>query len=128
METFYIDAELSRGLTRIQVDEIQPEHWDMPATPQFMIEFYMHGSGFMTLTIQLESGIWYDRLTRLSEDDLQLLYYELDPNHAWDPNYQCPLSKAELKNIGMVISNYMVTYLTIYMGAFIPQFRTPTLN
>jgi len=127
MEEFYIDVELSRGMIRIQVDEILPEHWDIPYIPQFIIEFHT-GKAFLTLTIQLENGTWYDRNTRLSEDDFHLRYLELGPDEAWNPEYQSPLSAADLKIIGMAISNHMVIHLTTYMSLFVPQFRNPILN
>ena len=126
MEEFYIDVELSRGLTRIQVDEVLPEQWDMPYIPQFVIEYHT-GLGFLTLTVQLENGTWYDRNSRSSEDDFHLRYFEMGPD-AWSPDYQSPLSKADLLVIGRAISNYMVIRLTAYMGLFVPSFRNPTLN
>lgn len=105
MEEFYVDVELSRGMTRIQVDEVLPEHWDLPAIPQFIIEYYSDHE-FVTLTIQLEDGAWTDR----------------------DHPFSSVLSPSELLLVGRAISNYMVVRLTAYMGLFIPSFRNPTLN
>jgi len=127
MEEFYIDVELSRGMTRIQVDEIPPEQWDMPYTPQFIIEFH-NGLAFITLTLQLEDGRWYDRNTRLSDDDFHLRYFELGPDEAWNPDYQSPLPESAVARIGQAISRHMVVHLTAYMGLFVPVFREPTLN
>lgn len=124
---FYIEVELERGLTRVQVEAIAFSGWDMPGCPQFIIEYFT-GHDFFTLTVQLENGTWYDRNTRLSEDEFFLRYFELGPEKAWDPAYESPLSVAELKLIGNGISNYMVVMLSDYMGLFVPQYRTPTLN
>jgi hypothetical protein len=126
MEVFYIDVELSRGMTRIQVDEVPPEQWTMPYTPQFIIEFH-NGTGFITLTLQLENGRWYDRNTRLPEEDFHLRYFELGPE-AWNPDYQSPLPTSAIVQIGQAISRHMVIHLTAYMGLFVPVFREPTLN
>jgi len=126
MEEFYIDVELKRGLTRIQVEGITPEQWDIPYTPQFIID-YRTNEGFITFTIRLEDGKWYDRNTRILEDDFYLRYFELGDD-AWNPDYQSPLSDSELQVIGNAISRHMVIQLTAYMGLFIPSFRTPTLN
>ncbi|WP_184546180.1 hypothetical protein [Mucilaginibacter sp. FT3.2] len=126
MEEFYIDVTLSRGTTRIQVEEIPPEQWDMPYTPQFIIEFY-HVKGFITLTLQLERGKWYDRNTRISEDDFHLRYFELGPD-AFNPNYQSPLTDAAIQEIGSGIARHMIVMLTYYMGYFVPVFREPTFN
>ena len=127
MDEFYIDVELSRGLTRIQVDEVPHEQWNVPYIPCFIIEYHT-GSGFLTLTVQLENGTWYDRNSRLSEGDFHLRFFELGPDEAFNPAYQSPLSAEELKAIGSAISNHMVVCLTAYIGLFIPQFRNPTLN
>ena len=127
MQEFCIDVVLRRGLTRIQVDEVPPESWPMPGMPQFVVEFYT-GTGFLTLTLQLEGGTWYDRNNRLSEDDHQLHYFDLEPGEAWNPDYQSPLNADELKAIGVAIANQMIISLTAYMGLFIPQFQNPALN
>jgi|GEM_PF-1943178 len=127
MDEFYIDVELRRGLTRIQVDEVPPEQWGVPFIPCFVIEYHT-GRGFLTLTLQLEDGTWHDRNSRLSEGDFHLRFFELGPDEACNPDYQSPLSEEELKAIGSAISNHMVVRLTAYMGLFIPQFRNPTLN
>lgn len=127
MDKFYIDVEISRGATRIQVDEVLPEHWDMPCIPQFVIEFYS-GRAFLNLTVQLVNGSWYDRNTLLSEEDFRLSRFEPWPEQAWNADYQSPLNAADLKAIGMAISNYMIIRLTAYMGLFVPQYRNPTLN
>ena len=126
MEEFYIDVELYRGVTRIQVDEQPPEEWDMPYMPQFVIEFYT-GQAFLTFTIQLENGEWYDRNTRLSDGDFHLQYFELGPD-AWNANYRSPLTTDELKAIGHAISNYMIVKLTAYMSFFVRSFGDTTLN
>ncbi|OOQ61915.1 hypothetical protein [Mucilaginibacter pedocola] len=123
MEEFYIDVELSRGLTRIQVDEVPPEQWDMPYTPQFIIEF-RDGNEFITLTLQLEDGHWYDRSARLPDDD-----YPRPPDaEPTDPYYQSPLTAQAIQAVGEAISRHMIVHLTAYMGLFVPVFRTPTLN
>jgi hypothetical protein len=127
MEEFYIDVEISRGLTRIQVDEVPPEQWHLSYVPEFVIEYHT-GKEFLTLTIQLEHNIWYDRNTRLSDGDFNLRYFELGPDEAWNPDYQSPLNTFDLKVIGGAISNYMVIHLTTYMGLFIPQFVDPAKN
>jgi len=126
MEEFYIEILLNKGMIRIQVQEVAPEQWDMPYTPQFALEYYA-GKGFTTLTIRLEQGTWYDRNTRMSEDDFHLRYFELGDD-AWNPDYQSPLADTELQEIGNAIASYMVVQLTAYMEFFIPSFRTPTLN
>jgi hypothetical protein len=126
MQAFYIDVELNRGITRLQVDEVSPELWDMPCVPQFLVDFY-NGKGFITLTLQLEEGRWYDRNTRVTEDDLQISYS--DPiTRGWNPNYQSPLSELAIQQIGRAIARHMVIQLTAYMGLFVPAFPTPTLN
>lgn len=102
MQEFYIDVVLHRGLTRVQVDEVPPEAWTMPRSPQFIIEF-RNGSGFLTLNLWLEGSDWC-----------------IDEPYA--------LSAEEIKAIGSAISNHMIVSLTVYMGLFIPQFRNPTLN
>jgi hypothetical protein len=126
MEPFYIDVELSQGTTRIQVDEVPPEQWDMPYIPQFIIDFH-NGKGFITLTLQLECGKWYDRNARVSEDDFHLRYFEQGPD-SWNPNYQSPLDGPDLREIGQAIGRHMVVHLMAYMGLFIPVFREPTFN
>lgn len=126
MEEFYINVELGRVMTRIQVDEVPPERWDMPNTPQFIIDFH-NGRGFVTLTIQLDQGYWYDSNTRKTEDDFYL--NQADPgDEAYDPYYQSPLSEATLQEIGRAIARHMIVLLTTYMGLFVPAFPTPTLN
>ncbi|MFC0513533.1 hypothetical protein ACFFGT_04950 [Mucilaginibacter angelicae] len=114
-------------MTRIQVETVEPGGWDMPGCPQFVIE-YFNGEHFLRLTLQLEGGTWYDRNTRLPEDDFFLRYLELGPEQAWDPHYESPLSPAELKLIGHRISAYMIVALQDYMGLFIPQYPAPALN
>ena len=127
MDEFYIDVELSRGLTRIQVDKVSPEESVMPYIPRFVIEYH-NGRGLLTLNLQLENGIWYNRNGRLSKGDFYLRFFELGPDEAFNPDYQSPLSPEELRAIGSAISNCMVVRLTAYIGLFIPQFRNPTLN
>src|ERR1700712_3474060 len=124
MQAFYIDVELSQGITRVQVDEVSPEQWDMPYTPQFIIDFY-NDKGFITLTLQLEEGKWYDRNTRVSEDDLHVSYSDPGPEN-WNPNYQSPLSELTIQQIGRAIARHMVIQLTAYMALFVPSFPTPT--
>jgi len=126
MEEFYIDVELSQGMIRIQVDEVPPEQWDMPYTPAFIIEFH-NGMEPIMLTLQLEQGRWYDRNSRLPDEDFHLRYFELGPG-AWNPNYQSPLTESAIVKIGQAISRHMVVHLTAYMGLFVPVFREPTLN
>lgn len=126
MEEFYIDIPLSRGVTRIQVDEVPSEQWDIPFIPQFIIEYYSDDA-FTTLTIQLEYGKWYDRNTRVTEDDYYKRYFELGME-AWNPDYQSPLSNDILQQIGTAIARHMVIHLTAYLGLFVPAFRNPALN
>jgi hypothetical protein len=126
MEEFYIDVELSRGMTRIQVNEVPPEQWDMASAPQFIIEFH-NGAGFITLTLQLEQGQWYDRNTRLPDEDFHLRYFELGSN-AWNPDYRSPLTESAIIQIGQAISRHMVVQLMAYMDLFVPVFRERTLN
>ncbi|MEO7214444.1 hypothetical protein [Mucilaginibacter sp.] len=126
MQEFYIDVGLSQGVTRIQVDEVPPEQWDMPYTPQFIVEFH-NGKNFTTLTLQLEDGQWYDRNARVSEGDLYPRYAEPDAETR-DPYYKSPLTGQALQFIGEAIGRHMIVYLTAYMGLFVPVFRAPTLN
>lgn len=125
MEEFYIDVKLSRGMTRIQVDEVPPEQWDLPYAPQFIIEYY-NGREFITMMLQLEQGEWYDRNARVQDDDIQRYFEPVpDPHNA---DYESPLSVQAIHDIGQAISRHMVVHLTAYMGLFIPVFREPTLN
>jgi len=126
MEEFYIDVVLNKGMIRIEVQEVPSEQWDIPFTPQFVIDYYA-GSGFTTFTIRLEEGIWYDRNTRGLDADMGLRYFEIG-EEAWNPNYQNPLDEDELQKVGNAIARHMVVQLTAYMDLFIPSFRTPTLN
>lgn len=126
MEEFYIDVKLSQGITRIQVDEVPPEQWDMPFSPQFIIEFYS-AKECVTLTIQLEDGRWYDRNNRPSGDNLQLQYGQ-EAEKDWNLNYQSPLSSVTIQEIGEAIARHMIVHLTAYMALFIPVFRSPALN
>jgi hypothetical protein len=126
MEEFYIDIPLSRGLTRIQVDVVPCEQWDVSYIPQFIIEYYSYDA-FTTLTIQLEQGKWYDRNMRITEDDHYRKYFEIAPD-ARDNSYQSPLSSENLQEIGVAISRHMVVHLTTYLGLFVPAFRNPALN
>ncbi|MVN92934.1 hypothetical protein [Mucilaginibacter aquatilis] len=125
MDEFYIDIQLNRGLTRIQVDEVPSHQWDFPFIPQFIVEFY-HQNEFITLTLQLEHGTWYDRNLRIAEDEE--IKQHLDAVDNCTPNYQCALSASELQEIGAAISRHMVVYLTAYLGLLVPAFRNPTLN
>ncbi|WP_299517109.1 hypothetical protein [Mucilaginibacter sp.] len=118
--------ELSQGITRIQVDKVPPEQWDMPYTPQFIIEFH-NGMEFITLTLQLEDGRWYDRSARLPDEDVYLRYFELG-SCVWNPDYRSPLLESAIIKIGQAISRHMVVHLTAYMGLLVPVFREPTLN
>ena|SRR3954469_1308275 len=122
MEAFYIDVELSRGITRIQVDEVPPEQWSMPYAPQFVIDYH-NGQHFITVTLQLEQGRWYDRDTRFSEEDFPLHYLQTG-----NPAYHSPLSETAIRQIGEAIGRHMVVHLCAYMGLFIPVFREPSLN
>ncbi|MDB5117013.1 MAG: hypothetical protein JWQ79_2505 [Mucilaginibacter sp.] len=126
MEEFYIDVELSQVITRIQVDEILPEQWDIPYNPQFIIEFHT-GHEFITLTLQLENGKWFDRNTRVSTNGFYQRYFDLDAE-ALNINYHSPLTDTAIQKIGEAISRHMVIHLTAYMGLFVPVFREPTLN
>jgi hypothetical protein len=125
MEEFYIDVQLSQGLTRIQVDEVPPEQWDMPYTPQFIIEFY-DDKEFITLTLHLERGQWYDRDAQVSKDNISRSF-ELDTKTC-NPYYYSPLNETAIHDIGQAIARHMIVYLTAYMGLFVPVFRIPTLN
>jgi hypothetical protein len=120
MEEFYIDIELTRGTSRIQVQEITAEHWDLLYTPQFVIEYYAD-KGFITFTICLEEGIWVDRNTRISENEYYLRYFELGED-AWNPDYQSPLSHSELQELGNAIARHMVVQLSAYMSLFCHHF------
>ncbi|AMR33609.1 hypothetical protein A0256_20345 [Mucilaginibacter sp. PAMC 26640] len=124
MQEFYIDVELSQGVTRIQVDEVPPEQWDMPYAPQFIIEYH-NGREFITLTLLLDQGKWYDRNSRITEDDSQLRYVDAD---SWNMAYQSPLGDGAVREIGEAIGRHMIVHLTAYMALFIPVFRAPGLN
>jgi hypothetical protein len=124
MEEFYIDVELSQGLTRIQVDEVPSEQWDMAFAPQFIIEYH-NGKEFITMTLQLEQGQWYDRDARAAEGN-HPQYIDLSREAVH--NYYSPLSEIAIRAIGQAIGRHMVVYLTAYMGLFISVFRKPTLN
>lgn len=126
MEEFYIDIQLNQGITRIQVDEVPSEQWDVQIIPQFIIEYYSENK-FTTLTIQLENGKWHDRNTRITEDEYYKRYFELGQD-ACNPEYQSPLSPEALQAIGAAISRHMVVYLTTYLGLMVPAFRNPALN
>jgi hypothetical protein len=126
MEEFYIDVQLSLGTARLQVDEVPPEQWDMPFTPQFIIEFY-NGRKFITLTLQLLHGKWYDRNSLLSDGDWHLQYFEADPNPC-NSDYQSPLYQEEIDEIGQAISRHMIVMLSTYMGLFVPVFPKPEVN
>lgn len=126
MEEFYIDVQLNKGTARLQVDEVPPEEWDMPYTPQFIIEFH-DGKGFITLTLQLEKGKWYDRSSRVSDGDWHLRYFELGPD-AFNPDYQSPLYQEEIDEIGRAISRHMVVMLNAYMSLFVLTFPDPAVN
>ena len=127
MEEFCINVELKSRITCIQVEPVPPGSWYASGFPQFLLEFH-NGRGFVNLTLQLENGTWYDRNTRLSEDDFHLRFFELGPDDAWNPDYQSPFSPAELKAMGQAISNYMAVYLGNYLGYFIQQLTRPGLN
>lgn len=124
MQEFYIDVELSQGTTRIQVDEMPPEQWDMPYAPQFIVEYH-NGREFITLTLLLEQGKWFDRNSRITEDDFQGHY--AGPG-SWNMGYQSPLSDTAAQEIGEAIGRHMIVHLTAYMALFIPVFRAPDLN
>ena len=126
MEEFYIDVQLSRGLARLQVDEVPPEQWDMPYTPQFIIEYH-NGKDFITITLQLEQGKWYDRNARTFEGDWHLRYFELGTD-VRNPNYASPLTQPEIDEIGQAISRHMVVMLNAYMTLFVDAFPNPKLN
>lgn len=127
MEEFYIDVDLGIGITQIQVNEVPPEHWRMPDTPQFLIDFFGN-EGITTLTIQLEEGVWHDCKTRYTKEEYYLRYFELKPEEAWDPDYRSPVTKNDLQSIGIVISRYMIVYLNKYAGLFVPVFPNPVKN
>ena len=120
MGEFYIDIELTRGTTLIQVQEITAEQWDLLCTPQFVIEYYANKS-FITFTIRLEEGIWVDRNTRISENEYHLRYFELGED-AWNPDYLSPFSHSELQELGYAIARHMVVQLSAYMSLFCHHF------
>jgi len=126
MEEFYVDVELNRGLTRFQVDEVPPEEWDLPYTPQFIVEFH-NGKNFITLTLRLEQGQWFDCNTRFRNDDFHLNNFDLSAN-TWNPEYQSPLCQDEINRLGMAIASHMVVLLQAYMGLFTPVFPSPAVN
>lgn len=126
MEEFYVDVQLNPGMARVQVDEVPPEQWDMPYIPQFIIEFH-NGREFITLTLQLEKGRWFDRNTRTTGDDWHLRYFELGTNTC-NPDYQSPLYQEEIDRIGEGISRHMVVMLNAYMSLFVPVFPHPSVN
>lgn len=126
MEVFYIDVELNRGLTRLQVDEVPPEQWDMPHTPQFYVEYH-NGKEFTMIILRLEKGNWYDRNTRLHGDEYHLNHFSLNED-TWSPEYQSPLDRYEIDNIGRAISRHMVVMLQAYIGLFVPVFPWPAIN
>lgn len=127
MQEFYINVELRRGPTWIQVDEVPPEAWHMRGVPEFIIE-YDTADGNELLTIQLESGAWYDQNTRPSAENTYLHYPEEAPDEYPNRDYQSPLTIDELREIGNAISRYMVVALSAYIEIFYPQFRNPSLN
>jgi len=127
MEEFYIDVQLGIGMTQIQVNEVPPEQWRLPDTPQFLIEFFSD-KGLTTLTLQLEQGTWYDRKTRYTEEEYYLRYFELKPKEAWDPDYRSPVTAKELETIGLAIARHMIVYLNKYAGLFVPVFPDPIKN
>lgn len=124
MQEFYIDVELSRGLTRIQVDEVPPEQWDAPTLPQFIVEFH-NGEEFVMVTLQLDHGQWYDRKTRLPGDEVQLQGNDSDATGLF---YHSPVTSAAIQHIGEAIARHMVVHLTAYLGLFVPVFSSPALN
>jgi len=126
MNEFYIDVQLNAGITRLQVDEVPPEQWDMPYIPQFIIDFH-NGREFITLTLQLEKGTWYDRNMRTSGDDWHLRYFELGTD-AWNSDYQSPLCREEIDRIGQAISRHMIVMLNAYMSLFVLTFPDPSVN
>ncbi|GAB3934901.1 hypothetical protein [Mucilaginibacter myungsuensis] len=126
MEVFYIDVELDRGLTRFQVDEVPPEQWDMPHTPQFIVEYH-NGREWVILILRLEKGKWYDRNSRLHGDEQHLNHFSLNAD-TWSPEYQSPLNQLEIESIGRAVSRHMVVLLQAYMGLFVPVFPKPAIN
>lgn len=126
MEEFFIDVQLAKGATRLQVEEITPEEQAILGILLFTIDFY-NGRGFTTLTLQLEDGKWHDRNTRLNENDYDLSYFD---NDATSDNryYQSPLSQDEVNRIGEAIANYMIVKLVARMSLFVPVFPDPKVN
>src|ERR1700744_4332645 len=98
MQEFYINIQLRQGLTCIEVDPVPPEGWAMRGTPEFVIE-YDTVTGVKVLTIRLEHGIWYDRNTRLTDDEVYMRCLE-ELDEGWNINYQSPLNSEELKAVG----------------------------
>jgi hypothetical protein len=124
MEEFYIDVQLNRGLVRLQVDEVPPEEWDVPYAPQFIVEFH-NGAAFITLTLRLEHGQWYDSNSRYNSEEQHPHYLDADD---WNPYYQGPLDHEEINEVGRAIARHMIVHLQAYMGLFIPAFPDPAVN
>ena len=112
-------------MVRLQVDEVPPEQWDLPFVPQFIVEYH-NGHEFVTLTLRLEQGKWFDNNTRFN-DDAYLRYFDSRPDN-WDPYYQSPLDQDEINNIGGAIARHMIVHLQAYMGLFVPAFPCPEAN
>lgn len=125
MEEFYIDVALNRGMVRLQVDEVPPEQWDLPFVPQFIVEYH-NGREFVTLTLRLEQGKWFDNNVRF-DDDAYLHYFDTRPD-SWDPYYHSPLEQDEINNIGSAIARHMIVHLQAYMALFVPTFPCPEVN
>ncbi|MCZ4223447.1 hypothetical protein [Pedobacter rhodius] len=125
MLEFYIDVKLSRGLSRIQVDEVLPEQWGMPYIPQFADRYPTPGN--FLVSKQFENGIWYARNSRISNDDLHISYFAPDLD-ALRPDYQSLLACIKLKSTGIAISNPDGHLPECLYAAFVPQFRKPSLN
>jgi hypothetical protein len=125
MEEFYIDVKLNHGMVRLQVDEVPAEQWDIPYMPQLIVEFH-DGREFVTLTLRLEQGKWYDNNTHLNEDEY-LRYFESRPDN-WDPYYQSPLGREEINQIGNAIARHMIVHLQAYMSLFVAAFPCPEAN
>ena len=126
MEEFYIDVKLNRGMVRLQVDEVPAEQWDLPFVPQFIVEYH-NGREFVTLTLRLEQGKWFDNNISTEDDTYYMRYFDGRPD-SWDPHYQSPLEQEEINNIGSAIARHMIVHLQAYMGLFVPTFPCPEIN
>ena len=126
MEEFYVDIRLPEGVIRVQVDEVPAQQWDIPFTPEFIIE-YFNGKDLITLTLVLEQGRWFERGNWLRNNQPQLLGLNAEPDELHFSFIALP-SESLIQEIGNAIARHMVVHLTTYMGLFMPAFRNPIVN